>query len=315
MQEQGSWADSIRTANPDDFWVWVILMLIAGMACGYGIFYFVRRARIIQDTPTSKIRSAAQGYVELVGKIIYFANQPVKAALTSRDCAWFRYQIDEKRVTRTKNGSQTSWHTIDEKISERVFSCEDETGSCMIDPRGAEVHPQNKDVWYGSSKWPTSGPTAKSGFFSSGRYRYTEHRLHSGEPLYALGLFRSIDPNKAHGDINNEVRVILKTWKQDQETLLDKFDANGDGQVDQLEWQQVRNVAEQKAIEQRLHRAARPTIHILGKTDDFRRPFILSVKHQEGMIKGFKIKAAACTVVFILLAPASIWMLIIRLTS
>jgi len=314
MIEQESWADSIRGTSTDDFWIWAIIISCLGIACGYGIFYFIRRARIIQDTPTSKIRSAAQGYVEIIGKVNYLIQQPITAPLTTQACAWFSYEIEE-REDDGDDDSGPSWRTIEKKSSDRAFQCEDETGICMVDPRKAEVHPINEDVWYGHSKWPSHGPTVKTGYFSRGDYRYTERRLHSGEPLYALGLFRSVDPNKAHGDVNDETRAILKLWKQDQSTLHEKFDANGDGQIDLNEWQTVRNAAEQKAYQQRLSRSDRPAIHVLSKTDDFRRPFILSVKPQSNMVRGFKLKAAACTVGFVIFGPLALWMLIIRLAN
>lgn len=307
--------DWVQNTSPDDFWIWLIVISAGGLACGYGVFYFVRRARIIQDTPTSRIRSAAQGYVELIGQVEYLARQPVSGPLTQTECAWFSYQIEEKRVRYTKNGSRTSWHTIDSKKSERAFQCKDETGVCMIDPRGAEVHSKQRDVWYGNSKWPSSPPGHQSGFFSAGRYRYTEERLHQNEPLYAIGLFRSIDPNTGYGDVNDETRVILKYWKQNQEDLIQRFDANGDGQIDPSEWQSARQAARLQAMDQRLSRADRPAIHILGKTDDFRRPFILSVEPQDGMIRSFRFKAAASTLGFVILVPLAIWLCFVRLST
>lgn len=311
--DPAAWISSIRTAPADDFWLWTLLMLVAGFACGYGVFYYIRRARIMEDTPTSRIRSAPQGYIELVGTIQYLVNQPVSAPLTNSLCAWFSFTIEKKTRSYTSKGSTTRWQTVETQFSERPFQCVDETGTCMINPKGAEVFPSQEDIWYGSSKWPKTGPVEKSSFLQGGSYRYTEKRLHASDPLYAIGNFLTVDPNKARGDTSDEVRAILNIWKQDQETLLQQFDVNNDGQIDMQEWDDVRDAAVQHAMQQRLNRADRPAINILSKTDDFRRPYILSVKPQSDMVKRFRYKSIACTVGFVSLAPISLWMLFIRL--
>lgn len=311
----GEWANSIHSAQADDFWVWTLIGLGIGLLCGYGIFYFVRRARILEDTPTSKIRSAHQGYVEIIGEIEYLVNQPVIAPLTQKKCAWFSYQIDKEERSYSRHGSFSRWRNIEKQTSERPFQCKDDTGSCMINPKGAEVIPSEKDVWYGNNKIPSSPHTTRSSFFSGGRYRYIEKRLHVSQPLYAIGQFYTVDPNKAHGEISDEVRAVLNTWKKDQENLLNNYDSNGDGEIDLKEWEQVRQAATQHVIEQRLNRADRPAINIMAKTDDFRRPYILSVTPQRTMVRDFRLKAIACTIGFIALTPVTIWMLFIRLSG
>jgi len=312
--EPATWAPSIRHAQPDDFWVWALILLAIGLACFYGIFYFIRRARIIEDTPTSRIRSASQGYVELSGRTRYLVGQPVQAPLTKRECAWYRFTIERQQTT-TSSGSGSSWRTLEKKISERPFECVDDTGRCIIDPRGAEIYTTHKDVWYGNTKWPTYGPEHKRGWFSSGDYRYTELRLHDNDSLYAIGDFRTIDPGKVHNNMSDEVSAVLRVWKQDQTTLLERFDANGDGQIDLREWDQAREVAEKEVVEQRLERAPRPAVNLMTKTGDFRRPYILSTDPQTRLSGKLRLKAIACTVGFILCGPLSVWMIYIRLGS
>lgn len=313
--ELSSWAPSIRHAQPEGFWIWTLLLLVIGLACGYGIFYFIRRARIMEDTPTSRIRSAPQGYVELVGKTSYLTGQSVEAPLTKRACAWYRFTIEEKESNSSSNRSGTDWHTVEEKISDRPFECVDDTGSCIIDPRGAEVHTAHKDIWYGSTKWPTHGPEFKRSWFSTSDYRYTEYRLHEHDLLYAIGQFRSVDPDRANGSLSDEVRAVLRSWKSDQTNLLARFDANGDGQIDLQEWELVRGAAEKEVFEQRLARPPRPTLNLMTKTGDFRRPYILSTHSQARLANRFRLKAMACTLGFILGAPLALWMIYIRLSS
>ncbi len=308
-------ASAVVNASAGHFWIWTLVAACIALACGYGLFYFMRRARIIEDTPTSRIRSAPQGYVEIIGRIKYFANEAVIAPLTQLPCAWYHFKIEKKETLHTGKSSDTRWHTIEEGTSDRVFVCIDDTGQCVIDPRAAEVHVDSDDTWYGDTKWPDRLMPKKQSIFFSNNYRYRERRLLENEQLYAIGHFITVDPNKAHGDVSDEVRAILKVWKTDQPTLLERYDTNQDGQIDLQEWEAVRQAATQQAYQQRLARADRPAMHMLGKTDDFRRPYILSVKPPENMTKKFKLKAFACLLGFVILAPLSIWLFIVRLAA
>ena len=63
-------------------------------------FITLHRKRIIEDTPTSKIRSAAQGYVELVGYGQLMDGQPIVAPpLTGTICTWYDYSVDEHQTS------------------------------------------------------------------------------------------------------------------------------------------------------------------------------------------------------------------------
>lgn len=62
----------VKQIPDDDFWTFAIILISLTIGGFIGAFYFFLRKRIIEDTPTSAIRSAAQGYVELsgIGKLI-----------------------------------------------------------------------------------------------------------------------------------------------------------------------------------------------------------------------------------------------------
>jgi len=52
--------------------------------------------RQIEDTPTSNIASAAQGYVEITGRAGQPGGMPNVSKLTALPCVWFHYEIYEK---------------------------------------------------------------------------------------------------------------------------------------------------------------------------------------------------------------------------
>jgi len=141
------------------------------------------RVRHLQDTPTSRIRSAAQGYTELVGVLGAASESPLFAPLTGEPCLWWRYCIEEYRAS----GKRSSWAVIERGESEGWLRLTDATGECLIDPRGAEVLPAWRRRWTGDRRHPRGG--ARGGLLQllgmGSRYRYTEERLHAGEPLYA----------------------------------------------------------------------------------------------------------------------------------
>src|SRR3546814_16607423 len=75
-----------------------------------------------------------------------------------------------------------------------------------------------------------------------GEYRYTEEQICIGEPLYALGMFRSQTAVLSE-DEAGDVRDLLRDWKRHHRELLRRFDRNGDGEIDVQEWDTARAAA------------------------------------------------------------------------
>jgi hypothetical protein len=152
-----------------------VFVLVAGAFAAY-FFYLIwhnfRRARVIEDTPTARVRSAPQGYVELQGQARSLPEQPVIAPLTRTACVWFRFKIEREQHS-SRSGSR--WAEVESGASETPFLFADETGECLVDPRHADVTPALKKIWYGRSKWPGArGRSGLLGLLAGGRYRYTE---------------------------------------------------------------------------------------------------------------------------------------------
>jgi len=311
MFDLSQWKTWIVTAPPQDFWIWCAFLGIAAGLSGYGIFHFIRRARLIEDTPTAKVRSAAQGYLELIGRGKYLGDKPLVAPLTGTPCTWYSYKIERE----VHSGKQTRWSTVESEISSLPFLLVDDTGQCLINPVGAEVIPAVNQVWYGNTRRPLSGPSGSGGFFrlGSGEYRYTEKRLHADEFLYALGDFVTLGEQQSKHNLERQVGATLKAWKQKPEVLLTHFDTDNNGEIDLQEWERVREAARKKVLHDRLHSAITPAVHTLGKPRDG-RPFILSVQSQRSMSRKFRIKAAASLVVFVLAGPLAVWMTLLRLS-
>ncbi len=248
---------------------WKVALALAAPLCFYFGFRNWRLARLIDDTPRSRIRSAAQGYVELGGRARMPADTVNNSPLTGRTCVWWLYRI-ERSVMSNRN----RWETIDRGTSTQVFLIEDETGSCLVNPQGADVRPDETTVWYGAEPWPTGGFAAgRTDLFGSRDYRYTEHRIVETELVNVIGDFRTVG-GIATEDFEGEVAQMLAQWKQDQPALLQRFDTNHDGVLSQSEWEVARAAARRQIAEQP-PKAAAPNLNVMMRPQD-KRPFLIA---------------------------------------
>jgi E3 ubiquitin ligase/EF hand domain-containing protein len=307
-----------KVSPADDFWLWATILIVATIAGFFFAFKNMHSKRIIEDTPTSKIRSAAQGYLELVGHGRLMEGQPIVSPLTGTTCTWYEFKVEEHR----QSGKNSKWVTVKKGLSDELFLIKDETGQCIIDPEGAHVTVSNKSVWYGSSSNPTSAPLSskkKSSFLSSlivsRKYRYTEKLLHSGESLYAIGLYKTVGGAGASFDINEDVRELIREWKTDTEALMKKFDTNKDGEIDLNEWQKVREEAYEQIMVKHSEQKTLPPVHLMNKTNDRRRPYILSAIAQDDLTRRLHLYAVLSITTFIICGSLSTLLVSVRLAT
>lgn len=288
----------------------VTLGITGGMTVG-GAWWFIncqRQARFLLDTPTSKIRSAAQGYVELYGFLREQEGQ-LQAPLTGESCVWWSYRIEEYQ--RSGNNKHHNWRTLESKSSEAFLRLEDSTGHCLIDPAGAKVVTVSRQVWQGNLRHPQTGKPQRwfsAAMLGQRRYRYTEERLHSGDPLYAIGHFHSQGGGHQVFDIDRMQSAIIREWKQDFPALLKRFDLNGDGQFDDSEWDRVRIAARQQAKQQQRQQAQVPAAHYMRKPDE-NLPYILSSHGEDELARRLRWKSLGGALLFLAGALATVHVL------
>lgn len=308
--------ESVKSAPADDFWFWPIGLLVISLLGFYFAFKNMHNKRIIEDTPTSKIRSAAQGYLELIGHGYLMEGQPIISPLTGTTCTWYDFKVEERR----QSGKNNEWVTIRKDTSDELFLIKDETGQCIIDPEGAHVTVANKSVWYGGTSNPMTGSLnsrKKKGFFSgltiSNKYRYTEKLLHSGESLYAIGFYKTVGGAGANFDVNEDVRELIRDWKTDSEALMKRFDTNGDGEIDLNEWQRVRDEAYKHIMQKHSEQKTMPPVHLMSKTNDKRRPYILSAVAEDDLVRKLHIYSVVSIAAFIICGSISTILISLRL--
>jgi hypothetical protein len=274
---------------------WKLRLFLGVVAAGSFWFWFRwwKKARVIDDTPRSRIRSAAQGYVELRGRGQLPRSQPNVGPLTRRPCLWWMYKIERY----DSSGKSSHWRTVDSGTSVVPFLLQDEDHWCVVNPTGAEVFPSDKSVWRGSTAWPESGPLGERVRpIGSGDYRYTEHRIYELEQLNVIGEFRSMGGVQSI-DKEEAISALLRQWKQDQGALLQRFDDNRDGVLGAAEWERARQAA-QSEIDQRLLAQPPVSYNVLMKAGDD-RPFLIAACDLAKVARRFRLYSAVAVVVFV----------------
>jgi hypothetical protein len=293
-------------------WPTVHFWAFSGFALAFtGIGFYtglhaVRRTRLVQDAPTARIRSAPQGYVELEGTARLLDDQPQVAPLSGKPCCWYRFSVERR--------SKDKWVRVNSGSSEGRFLLRDETGDCLIDPVGAEVSSRHKRVWNGDSGdalWLGINRSAL-GDWLGGRYRYTEELLLDGDPLYAVGWFRSLDDLDHRHSRETMARDLLRDWKQRPDTLLERFDHDRNGQIDLKEWDGVRAAAQRRAREEYDQQLDRMHLHSLSRPPERRLPYLLANLPQGDLVQRYRWRTLGGLALFFVAGAVATFMLTSR---
>ena len=293
-------------AEPSDFWFWVLLLGVAVVGGGRIAFRWLHIARLLEDTPTSRVRSAAQGYVELAGRSRALAGTTNVAPLTQRPCVWWHYCIQRRAGAGSPGKRRTSWQTVTAGRSEQPFLLDDGTGECIVQPAGAEVLTTETTRWYGDTPWPTSPPGRRS-LFGEPQYRYYEERIYEHEQVHVLGQFRT-HAGAGHHDRDADMAALLAEWKQDQSGLLERFDADRDGRVSLEEWERAREEARHTVTQRHLERPVPMALHVVGRPDG-RQLFMIAAYPEQEIARRYRRRAVLAFIGFVAATYALGWLL------
>jgi hypothetical protein len=268
----------------EDAAVWPYALSAMSIVSFFAWMAAYRRYRHIHDLPTSKVASAAQGYVELVGRSERLPGSTLVSTRTGLPCCWYRYHI-ERRTSNDK------WERVDSGESDEHFLLVDDTGQCVISPEGAEVLTDRKETW------------------TQGDYRHTEWLLLPKSALYALGEFSTTSGAVTALDERTDVSALLTEWKNDKAQLLARFDANRDGEIDLKEWERARLEAQREVRQAHgeTHAAATEGVHILRRPRDGRF-FLLANELPDKLGRRYAFWSGAHLAVFLLAGSTALVM-------
>ena len=279
-------AQAAINADPVSFWFGSLFVAAASvyiMRLGLAAFW---KLRLVVDTPTARIRSAPQGYVELQGQA-HPRRELIAARLTGRPCVWYRYRIQERR----RSDRRETWVTIEKGDAGRPFVLDDGTGRCLIDPAKAELKCRGTDVWFDSGS--ATGTGLDRLFNQQRRYRKTEERIAEHEFVYVLGHFET--PRRGVRERQQLTRHLLSQWKRDPERMR-TFDRNGDGEIDLQEWEVARTQAERLAEQAENKLGAEPPLSRVVDGGDARQPFVVSTEDELELTARLRLHAFGGTV-------------------
>lgn len=280
----------------------LLLAVLAAAGTAYAVYRFfvsLRRDRFAADTPVAHIRSAAQGYVHLEGEAGPPPEGPITAPLSAAPCVWWDYKIEHQT---TVGNNRKEWHVVDRATSVAPFSLRDKDGECLIGPVGADVAPTSQHTWYGETPRPSCLPDlAGRGWASDREYRYTERLICPGAHLTVLGELRS---RSLVASIEQEVGKIVVGWKQDQATLLARFDRDHDGHLSAEEWEAARAAAREQVEASLASQEER--VSVVGQTTHG-EPFLIAPLDGKRLVSREKHRAALALAASVVLALLTAW--------
>jgi len=295
-----AWVESqILAMSRTDYLVLLGILASAFVYLLYHSFYAFRRYRYVDGTATSKIRSAAQGLVELKGLGEWMPGDSITSPFSKSRCVWYHCTIDK----RERHGKRSSWTNISDECSGHLFRLVDDTGWCVVDPDDAHVIPEADITWYGPAVESRNKPPRRTSWLSInlGNYRFRERLIRPATMLYALGEFRSFQNSRGEELISSQVEDVVRQWKLQPLRYLQDFDFDGNGKIQRQEWQAIR-VAARKQVLAKMN-SQDSEHHLLLQPEDRRHPFILSAASEEGLVESKKFGAyAAVALAFLLLA-------------
>jgi hypothetical protein len=114
------------------------LAILSSLAIVGGLYFFVSgfrllaRKRLLLTTPTSKIRSAAMGLVEVNGMAAGPYTMP--APITGKPCFLYHTTAWQQR-----DGKKEGWDRVADETLHLPFFIDDSTGQLLVEPLGADL--------------------------------------------------------------------------------------------------------------------------------------------------------------------------------
>jgi hypothetical protein len=170
----------------------------------------LRKRRLMQNTPTARIRSMAMGLVEING--IAGARSTVRAPFSGRECAYWELDIATK-------GRRDSWSIVHRNSSGQPFFLRDDSGVALVYPHGAECRVRfgTEEVCTGLTlpdcyaQYMDTEQLAMRHMWRMGAMRFRERTLEDGQRVYVLGTAM---PRTRAVDISDD-EVLAATGTED----------------------------------------------------------------------------------------------------
>lgn len=162
------------------------------------------------------------------------------------------------------------WEHVESGISHDTFGISDGSGVVLVDSDGAEILTSRKQV------------------SNAGGYRKTEWTLIEGETLYVIGEHVTLGGPNAVLDKKSDLSTLLAEWKRDKSALLERFDANRDGEIGLDEWERARQAASDEVDRAHLDIRLKDGIHLM-RQPAHGRPFLVANREVTALARHFRL--------------------------
>jgi len=222
--------------------------------------------RQIENTPTSKIRSVAMGMVEVKGEAV--RKYALLSPMSHTPCVFYRLTKYQRR------GRDYQWRITSVSSSNNVpFYIEDETGRVEVNPAGCRVSA-------GSKQEGSPGQIGLMKVVNETDEKWVEEVIIDGTLLYVLG-FAAVKRREGPTLAEKKIEALRELKRNPQN--LQQFDLNGDGNIDEDEWDAARTAVEEKVLDKSLQgkqgRKKQEEHIVIGRKKG--RPLIISETHSE----------------------------------
>jgi len=205
------------------FLVFRFFLIIVGIGLFLWAIISFKNKSLIENIPTSKIRSIAMGLVEIYGEVVPDTNNILKSPFSQNDCVYYKYKIEELR----SSGKSTRWHTIRKGWNYVYFYLKDDTGMVLVDPLDAKIDMTVDNVF--KSSLGKDPPDKVKQFLQrenvdfegkllgiNKTMRYTEYFIAPKDKLYIMGTATD-NPFVEDASIEKGVEdIIIKKGKHEK---------------------------------------------------------------------------------------------------
>ncbi|MBU0536223.1 MAG: E3 ubiquitin ligase family protein [Nanoarchaeota archaeon] len=229
-------------ADEGDIFIGSIIGFFLGLFFFYKGFVWFRLKRLIENMPTSKVRSLAMGLVEVFGEVVPYNNQLLASPLSKKKCVYYDFRIEEERGS----GKNRHWVTLAGGTDMLHFILKDDTGQVLVDPKGAEIDAA-ADLKGSSGLIKSSSPLvaeylAKRNIRTSflglnSHLRYHEKYIEPKDKVYILG---TADDNPFVDEATsqkNEADIMIQKGKNEKIYYIS--DSSEKGVVKGLAWKAI----------------------------------------------------------------------------
>jgi hypothetical protein len=183
----------------------VVYLIVTGLlALGllWWGFFSLKRKRLIENVPTSKVKGVFLGLNEVKGRA--HRDEPLVSYLARARCVYYRYEVKERwskteHYTDSKGRSRTrtssGWKTVASHEERQPFQLIDSTGSLRVVPNRAEISADRVFDQHCSPHDPLYYGKGPSGSISHSDHRrhFVEHAIPLEGRIYVLGPARLRD--------------------------------------------------------------------------------------------------------------------------